>query len=167
MPLFETISSLFMHGGLPRVSWINTGSVSDSDALHTNYRRRCSQSRRFSPRRRSGCCSRNRRRFSPHRRSASRRRYPLQVVPVSEQRLYQINRRAANIVNAGTTNNPCRRAAEKFVNDGFRGTMYVARTSNRMATEDRLLQERDHPCNTHKNSNSQPESGFGYAIQAN
>jgi len=73
--------------------------------------------------------------------------------------MYIANQRGA--IRSGATIDPDRRAAE-YGREGYRGDMYVARTTNTMKAEDRLLEQSNTRYNDQGRSNAQEKAGYIY-----
>jgi hypothetical protein len=88
----------------------------------------------------------------------------LAVVKVSSQAKLTELAQEHGSVRVGATGNPSQRASS-YQTQGYRGTMYAARTENMYQAENRLLNNSDGRHNVHKQSNAADEGGFVYVIQ--
>ena len=87
-----------------------------------------------------------------------------EIVEVSQADLNRIAQQN-NSIRVGSTKNPrtANSRANQYEREGYSGTMYMAKTTNRQYAEDRLL-DYDTRHNVQKLSNSKTEDGYVYVI---
>mmetsp|Transcript_14151 Transcript_14151/g.22089 ORF Transcript_14151/g.22089 Transcript_14151/m.22089 type:complete len:113 (-) Transcript_14151:192-530(-) len=87
----------------------------------------------------------------------------VKVTAVKNQRCLSSHASKRSAVRVGATKSPPTRSGQ-YANSGYHGTMYVAKTSNMKAAENKLLANHSGRHNVQKTSNAAATSGYVYTI---